>query len=192
VNSTVTPGTTKELGARAAEKSRDVLVAFSPIRGMPKNDMKKELLRYTKYIAGVSQKAATAAEDHFKSFGMNVKTLDNVTALEWAKIFETTYRAAMIATFQEFHRICHSYRVSLNDAIELIADDNAVLQDKPLHYPGVIGGHCLMPNTDLLLEAYKSSLFRLVKRSNGDRRIEIVDPAIRAEIEQIRLRVEPS
>ena len=116
--------------------------------------------------------------------------MDNATALEWAKIFETCYRASMIATFQEFHRICHAYKVGLNEAVELIADDNSVLMDKPVYYPGFIGGHCLMPNTDLLLEAYHSALFRWVKRSNGDRGIEAMDPQVREEIEQFRKRVE--
>ncbi len=185
IDSTVTPGTTKEVEAKALEKLKGVLVAYSPVRGMTKNDMKKELLRYTKYVAGVSQEAAEAAKQHFTSVGMKVKMLENVTALEWAKIFETSYRAAMIATFQEFHRICHCYKVKLTDALELIADDDAVLQDKPVYYPGVIEGHCLMPNTDLLLEAYRSAIFRWVKRSNGDRRIEVLDPNVRAEIEQI-------
>ncbi len=192
IDSTVTPGTTKEVEAKALEKLKDVLVAYSPVRGMTKNDMKKELLRYTKFVAGVSQEAAEATKQHFTSVGMKVKMLENVTALEWAKIFETSYRAAMIATFQEFHRICHCYKVKLTDALELIADDDAVLKDKPICYPGVIDGHCLMPNTDLLLEAYRSAIFRWVKRSNGDRRIEVLDPNVRVEIDQIQRRVEAS
>ncbi len=152
--------------------------------------MQKELLRYRKYVAGTTPKAALEARRHFRSLGMKVKTFPNVTALEWAKVFETSYRAVMIGAFQEFHRVCHANNISLADAAQLIADDHRILKDRPLYYPGFIGGHCLMPNVNLLLEAYRSYLFRWVKQSNICRCEEIADPAIRAEVEQMRVRVE--
>ena len=68
INSTVTPGTTKEICANVKCKLKDILVAYSPVRGMPKNDMKKELLRYTKFVAGTSPEATEAAKGAFLFF----------------------------------------------------------------------------------------------------------------------------
>jgi UDP-N-acetyl-D-mannosaminuronate dehydrogenase len=113
-------------------------------------------------------------------------------ALEFAKLFETTYRAVMIAAFQEMHRMCSIYDVSINEAVGMIADIHAVDHNKPLHYPGVIGGTCLMPNIKLLLQAYNSDLLRWVELSNEMRKKEMRDPAVLREIEKIRERIEPS
>jgi UDP-N-acetyl-D-mannosaminuronate dehydrogenase len=190
VNSTVTPGTTKAINAGVKGRHRNVLIGYSPVRGMPKNDMQKELLRYKKYVAGITPGAAIAAKKHFQSLGMRVQTSNDVLGLELAKIFETSYRAVMIATFQEFHRMTQACNVCLSDALELIADDNKVLKDRPIHYPGLIGGHCLMPNIKLLLERFRSPLFQFVKQSNRHRKLEIKDMTVFLETELVRRRVE--
>jgi len=62
--------------------------------------------------------------------------------------------------------------------------------NKPLHYPGVIGGHCLIPNTELLLKVYDSEFLRLILESNEKRKKEIADEKIKAEVEKVKERVE--
>lgn len=42
--------------------------------------------------------------------------------------------------------------------------------DRPVMFPGVIGVHCLIPNTELLLKAYDSEFLRLILKSNSKRR----------------------
>jgi UDP-N-acetyl-D-mannosaminuronate dehydrogenase len=182
VNSSVVPGTTQEI----AEGCRRVGVVYSPVRGMPKNDMKKELRRWQKYVAGFSPEGANQACIHFDQIGIKTRIMKDVLALEFAKLFETTYRACMIACFQEMHRMCRSLLVNVDEAIDMIADVDAVDHNKPVHYPGEIGGHCLMPNIDLLLQSYDSELLRWVKKSNELRKTEVKNPAVASEIEQVR------
>jgi len=53
---------------------------------------------------------------------------------------------------------------------------------RPAISPGAIGGHCLIPNIELLLESYDSRFLRLLKESNEKRKREIEDKRIRREI----------
>ena len=102
INSTVPPRTTKKI----YEKYK-CLVAHSPVRGVHKDSkyMEWELKRWAKYVGGVNIKATDAARKHFEKMRLKVKTLKSCTETELAKLFETTYRAWMIACFQEMHRI---------------------------------------------------------------------------------------
>jgi hypothetical protein len=57
-------------------------------------------------------------------------------------------------------------------------------------FPGVIGGHCLIPNTELLLKSYDSEFLRLILKSNEQRKEEIKDKTIKAEADKVAARVE--
>jgi len=109
---------------------------------------------------------------------------------ELAKLFETIYRAWMIACFQEMHRISRHFGADFDEVVDMIEDIHRVHFNKPLHYPGVIGGHCLIPNTELLLKAYDSEFLRLILKSNEKRKKEIMNEEIRDEVEKIKKRVE--
>ncbi|MEM3549552.1 MAG: hypothetical protein QXV01_00455 [Candidatus Bathyarchaeia archaeon] len=60
--------------------------------------------------------------------------------------------------------------------------------DRPIMFPGVIGGHCLIPNAELLLKAYDSEFLRLILKSNEKRKDEMVDENVRREVEKIMRR----
>jgi UDP-N-acetyl-D-mannosaminuronate dehydrogenase len=109
---------------------------------------------------------------------------------ELAKLFETIYRAWMIACFQEMHRISRHFGADFDEVVDMIEDIHRVHFNKPLHYPGVIGGHCLIPNTELLLKVYDSEFLRLILKSNEKRKEEIKDEAVRRDVEKIKRRVE--
>ena len=61
---------------------------------------------------------------------------------------------------------------------------------RPVMFPDVIGGHCLIPNTELLLKSYDSEFLRLILESNEKRREEVKDEGVRREVEKIKGRVE--
>jgi UDP-N-acetyl-D-mannosaminuronate dehydrogenase len=96
----------------------------------------------------------------------------------------------MIACFQEMHRISRHFGADFDEVVDMIEDIHRVHFNKPLHYPGVIGGHCLIPNTELLLKAYDSEFLRLILKSNEKRKKEVKNEQVRREIEKIRKRVE--
>ena len=72
----------------------------------------------------------------------------------------------------------------------MLEDVHRVRFNKPLHYPDVIGGHCLIPNTELLLNSYDSKFLRLILKSNEKRKKEVKNKSIRSEVEKVKRRVE--
>jgi UDP-N-acetyl-D-mannosaminuronate dehydrogenase len=187
IDSTVPPGTT-----RKTEEHCKCLVAHSPMRGVHKSPehMKWELKRWTKYVGGTDHQATMAASKHFKRAGLKVKMLKSSIETELAKLFETTYRAWMIACFQEMHRISKAFGAKFDDTVDFLEDTHRVRLDRPIMFPGFIGGHCLIPNTELLLKSYDSEFLKLILKSNQKRKEEMKDEAIRNEAEKIAKRAE--
>lgn len=187
IDSTVPPGTTQKI--YEASKS---LVVHSPVRGMHKDleTMKRDIMFWSKYVGGATKEAAELARKHFEKLRLKVKVLKSPVETELAKLFETTYRAWMIACFQEMHRISRRFGADFNEVVDMIEDIHRVHFNKPLHYPGVIGGHCLIPNTELLLGSYDSDFLRLILKSNEKRKEEIKDEGVYREVEKIKRRAE--
>ncbi len=187
INSTVPPCTTLKIGEKC-----NCLVAHSPSRGVHLNaeHMKWEMKRWTKYVGGANAAAAKAASAHFEKLGLKVKVLKSSTETELAKLFETTYRAWMIACFQEMHRISRAFDADFNETVDFLEDTHRLRFDRPVMFPDVIGGHCLIPNTELLLDCYDSEFLKLILKSNEKRKEEMKDKVVKAEVEKVSVRAE--
>jgi UDP-N-acetyl-D-mannosaminuronate dehydrogenase len=187
IESTVMPGTTNKLYGRCS-----CLVAHSPVRGVHKTPehMMWELKRWIKYVGGASAEAGEAACKHFEKLGLRTKLLSGCAETELAKLFETTYRAWMITCFQEMHRISRFLKADFDEVTDLLEDTHRVRFDRPLMFPGVIGGHCLIPNVELLLRSYDSEFLKLILKSNERRKREMKDQSVRVEAEKIKDRAE--
>jgi len=186
INSTVPPGTTKKVHKISGGK-----LVHSPIRGMHSNieTMKRDLVFWTKYVGGIDKKSAELARKHFEELGLKTKVLTGPTETELAKLFSTTYRAWMIACFQEMHRISRNFEADFSQITDFLKDTHSVRFDRPIHFPGVIGGHCLIPNTELLLKNYDSEFLKLILKSNEQRKKEMEDPKLAEEANNIRDKV---
>jgi len=186
INSTVPPGTTKNI-----QQVCMCPIAHSPVRGVHKSPehMKWEIKRWTKYVGGADAKASEAASKHFERMGLKVKKLKSCTETELAKLFETTYRAWMISCFQEMHRISRAFEADFDDVVDFIEDTHRFRLDRPIMFPGFIGGHCLIPNTELLIQSYDSEFLKLILKSNQKRKEEIKNKTLQKEAEKIENRV---
>jgi UDP-N-acetyl-D-mannosaminuronate dehydrogenase len=185
LNSTVPPGTTLKVAAEC-----NCQIAHSPARGVHITDehMVWEMKRWTKYVGGATPAASKAAKAHFEKLGLKVKALKSCRETELAKLFETTYRAWMIACFQEMHRISRAFGADFDEAVDFLEDTHKERFDRPVMFPGVIGGHCLIPNTELLLKSYDSDMLRQILISNEKRKEEIKDPEVKAEADKVAAR----
>jgi UDP-N-acetyl-D-mannosaminuronate dehydrogenase len=182
INSTLPPKTTRKVA-----KTTSCLVVHSPARGVhiSAEHMLWEMKRWPKYIGGATPQAAKIAKAHFEKLGLTVKVLKSCNETELAKIFETTYRAWMIVCFQEMHRISRAFDADFNDTVDFLEDTHRQRYDRPVMFPGYIGGHCLIPNTELLLSVYDSDFLRLILKSNQKRKTEMTDPEINAEAQLV-------
>jgi UDP-N-acetyl-D-mannosaminuronate dehydrogenase len=185
INSTVPPGTSLKVAAKCK-----CLVAHSPARGVHINaeHMIWEMKRWTKYVGGADSTSSKVAKAHFEKLGLKVKALKSCRETELAKLFETTYRAWMIACFQEMHRISRAFDAEFDEAVDFLEDTHKERFDRPVMFPGVIGGHCLIPNTELLLKSYDSEFLRLILKSNEKRKEEIKDATVKAEADKVAAR----
>ncbi len=195
INSTVPPGTTQKVYQSCCNTESSKLqryIVHSPVRGVHKNleHMKWEIKRWTKYIGGVNMESAIMAKKHFEEIGLKTKILRSSLETELAKLFETTYRAWMIVCFQEMHRISRYVGADFEEVVDFLEDTHRVRFDRPVMFPGVIGGHCLIPNTKMLLNVYDSEFLKLILNSNDKRAEEIKDVKVYEEVVKIKKRVE--
>lgn len=158
INSTVGIGTTRAVAERSG-----AVVVNSPIRGKHVR-MLDELRMYTKFIGAMDRVAAKRAADHFESIGMKTKVLSSPEATELAKLTETTYFGLLIAWAQEVERYCDQFGVSYDEVVSIYEEIKYLPQVK--FFPGVIGGHCVMPNIEILKQFTESDLLLAIKHSN--------------------------
>jgi len=187
INSTVPPGTTQKIYELTGKP-----IVHSPVRGMHRGagTMKKYIVALTKYVGGVTSESSQLACKHFQKIGLKTKILKSPIETELAKLFETTYRAWMIACFHEMHRISRHFNADFYEVVDFLEDTHRARLDRPVMFPGVIGGHCLIPNAKLLMKSYESEFIRLLLKSNEKRKKEIVNPDIYEEVEKIKKKVE--
>jgi UDP-N-acetyl-D-mannosaminuronate dehydrogenase len=158
INSTVAVGTTRAVAERSG-----AAVANSPVRGKHVR-MLQEMRSYTKFVAAVDSADAKYAADHFKAAGLKTKILAAPEATELAKLTETTYFGLMIAWAQEIERYCDQTGQSY-DEISSIYDEIPFFPTIK-YFPGIIGGHCVMPNIEILRRFDDSPILRAIETSN--------------------------
>ncbi len=161
VNSTVAVGTTRAIGERTGTS-----VAYSPIRGKHAR-MLEELTKYVKFIGADDEAISRLAVEHFESLGMTTKVVASTETAELAKLTETTYFALLIAWAQTVERWADEQGA---DYDEVVAFYEEIGFFPPVKYvPGVIGGHCAMPNIELLVQSSESPFLDAIRASNAEK-----------------------
>ena len=158
INSTVAVGTT-----RAVVERTGAAVANSPVRGKHVR-MLQEMRSYTKFVAAIDPADAAYAAEHFKAAGLKTKVLAAPEATELAKLTETTYFGLMIAWAQEIERYCDRTGQSYDEIVSIY--DEIPFFPTTKYFPGVIGGHCVMPNIKILRRFDDSAILRAIETSN--------------------------
>lgn len=158
INSTVSIGTT-----RAVAERTQTPVVNSPIRGKHAR-MLQDMRKYTKFVGSLDRAAGEHVARHFESMGLKTKVLSSPEATELAKLTETTYFGVMIAWAQEVERYCDTWGADYEQVVSFY--DEIDFFPKVKYFPGVIGGHCVMQNIEILSRLDKSDLLDAIKSSN--------------------------
>jgi UDP-N-acetyl-D-mannosaminuronate dehydrogenase len=161
INSTVGVGTTRKIAVLSGAD-----VVHSPVRGKHAR-MQEEMHRYTKFIGALDPAAAHKAAGHFQSSGFRAKILSSPEATELGKLSETTYFGIMIAWAQEVERYCDQVGADYDEVVSLYEEIPFFPPVK--YFPGIIGGHCVMPNIDILCKIDRSPLLKAVQASNENK-----------------------
>jgi len=158
INSTVAVGTTRAVAQRTG-----AALAHSPVRGKHAR-MLQELRNYTKFVGGMDAASGKRAADHFERAGLKAKVLSAPEATELAKLTETTYFGVMIAWAQEVERYADQTGQSYDELVSFYEGIPFFPQTK--YFPGIIGGHCVMPNIKILRRLGPSEILEAIESSN--------------------------
>ena len=162
IHSTVIPGTTTKLYARFKRK---IQIYFSPCRGQH-NSLLNDFIRYRKFLAAPYPLSISAGKDELNLIGFRTRVVQPIKALELAKLLDTTQYAVLIAWAHEAERFCKAVGGDFDLLKEFGVETQKFYSLRPSIYPGVIGGHCLMPNVILLQKLRKSGILEFIEESN--------------------------
>jgi len=163
IHSTIGPGTTERI-----QKKLKIPVIYSATRGVHKR-MLKDIRRYTKFFAisknaPKKQWAIKTYSRKMKNLGVKTKQMSKPETLELAKILcDTSYLGWLINYSQMTNVIAKTYDVNY-DEMWLFSDEiHKLLGNRPKMYPGHIGGHCVIPNLELI----NNQTLNLIKKMNN-------------------------
>ncbi len=171
IESTIGPGTTDEI-----YKKTEKLVVHSPVRARHP-DMKIGLLKFIKFIGPTLKEAGEKAKEYYKSLGLKAEIMDSALNTEVGKLLCTTYYAANIAFHQDMERICRHFGADFKQAVTRFNETCTIDRDykipRPVMYPGYIGGHCLIPNINILQKYLNTDFLDGIIKSNELKKREL-------------------
>ncbi len=152
IHSTVSLYTTKKL-----QQKLPIPIIYSATRGVHKR-MLSDLKLYTKFFALETKApkrkwAITQYSKLMKKCGVRSSLMSNPITLELAKIVvDTSYYGWLINYAQLSKMISIQHKVDYDEMWSFSDEIQKFLGNRPKLYPGFIGGHCVIPNLDLIQE----------------------------------------
>ena len=145
IHSTVKPGTTKTIQERSS-----IPILFSPVRGVHRRFL-DDIKKYTKFISSdkenIDPKIKLDLEKRFKK----IDWMSTTKTAELAKILvDTTYYGWLINYAQITKMICEKEGIDFDEMWKFADEIHENLGNRPKMYPGIIGGHCVIPNLNLI------------------------------------------
>ena len=145
IHSTVKPGTTKNI----QEKSK-VPVLFSPVRGVHKR-FSEDIKKYTKFISSDDKQIDSKIKSDLEKRFQKIDWMSTTKTAELAKILvDTTYYGWLINYAQITKMICEKENIDFDEMWKFADEIHENLGNRPKMYPGIIGGHCVIPNLSLV------------------------------------------
>lgn len=168
----------------------DEKVVYSPIRGRHNRfnikgerteGLESDIPKYIKFVFG-SDKYRKIAASYFRECGIECYDLDceNRKSGELIKLLSNVHMGLEIAWRQECERILNNYGVSpflyytwessYNQGYEKCGDPHLI---RPQMKPDLIGGHCILPCTEIISKQFPSKAFDFILESNEKRKKEL-------------------
>ena len=173
IHSTVRPTTTQKLQNKLLQP-----VIYSPLRGVHKRKNDKlqahkkgicfDIKRYVKFYSikpniPKGNIAAQKFSKRLRSCGLKTKKISTPVTLELAKILcDTSYYGWLITYSQLTNMIAEQHNVDYDEMWSFSEEIHKFLGNRPKMYPGYIGGHCIIPNIDLI----QNKTLDLIKKIN--------------------------
>lgn len=155
IHSTVPVGTTNSI---ITMMRKDKLIVYSPIRGRHPN-LEKDIKKFVKYYASTSYEADSTFFSIFHR--LSIEKFPDFNSLEFAKVADTTYFGVCLAYMRFVRETCNQLGLDFDSVYQRYNQTyNQGMQEnfrRPIYefMPGPIGGHCVIPNLNLLPDTFK-------------------------------------
>lgn len=164
INSSISVGTTRKIG-------QDIV--YSPVRGRhPK--LASDMKIYSKFVFCEDVEANKRATDYFESCGLNVQSFPDTFAGEILKLISNVHMGVEIAWRQEVERLLKNLKIDpyiYEEWEDTYSKGYIESQDfnliRPSMSPAPIGGHCILPCTEILASQYPSKILDFIIESNN-------------------------
>jgi len=169
IHSTVVPRTTKKIYQKT-----QIPTVHSPIMGKHPN-LRRDIIMFVKFIGPTSPTSLKLAKAHLSSVGIKTIALHDSIESELGKLLDTTYYAWNIIFNKVVAEICHKQKVDFNNVytkfnkiynLGYIKTNPFVLRPILKYVKGAIGGHCIIPNTQLLNQFMPTILTEVIIKIN--------------------------
>lgn len=160
IHSTVAVGTT----SRLQKKFPNIQLFHCPVLGKhANNQMEADMLSYPKFWGGA--KWNCRVEDCFRAAGWKPEWIGSSDNCELAKILQTSLFGYLIAWTQISEQLCLLAGADYAQVSRIwkLQSDDYNIQTK---YPGIIGGHCVMQNLELLGQLIETDMAQMIKSAN--------------------------
>ena len=145
IHSTVKPGTTKNIQERSS-----IPILFSPVRGVHRRFL-DDIKKYTKFISFDNTEINSEIKKDLEKRFKKVEWMSTTKTAELAKILvDTTYYGWLINYAQITKMICEKENVDFDEMWKFADEIHENLGNRPKMFPGIIGGHCVIPNLNLV------------------------------------------
>ena len=150
IHSTIKPSTTSSI-----QRKLQVPVIYSATRGVHKR-MLSDLRKYTKFFAIENNApdkkwACTEFVKLLKKSHIKTKQMSSPITLELGKILcDTSYYGWLINFAQITKVIADKKNIDYDEMWSFSDEIHTFLGNRPKMFPGFIGGHCVIPNLELL------------------------------------------
>ena len=145
IHSTVKPGTTKNI-----QEKCEIPVLFSPVRGVHTRFL-EDIKYYTKFVASDEKQIDQEIKSGFEKRFQKVSWISTTKTAELAKLLvDTTYYGWLINYAQITKMICEKEGVDFDEMWKFADEIHENLGNRPKMYPGIIGGHCVIPNLSFI------------------------------------------
>ena len=145
IHSTVKPGTTKNIQERSS-----IPILFSPVRGVHRRFL-DDIKKYTKFISFDNTEINSEIKKDLENRFEKVEWMSTTKTAELAKILvDTTYYGWLINYAQITKMICEKENVDFDEMWKFADEIHENLGNRPKMFPGIIGGHCVIQNLNLV------------------------------------------
>lgn len=178
IHSTVKIGTTEQCGPH---------VVHTPERGRFPH-LAKEMKVYRKFIGGFDVDDLDLAEQYFKMCKWETQLIDDPEITETLKLVSNAHMGLEIAWRQELERwgidreSLQLWESSYFQGYMYLGQHHLV---RPQMRPDPIGGHCILPSIDILLQTFDSPCLEFVRESDGKTKRQskqIIDERVNGDV----------